>query len=134
MVGSKPSIVNSKKKVIRDFSDLEAWKVNHSVVLEIYKITGKFPKQEKYGIVDQLRRAASSITANIAEAWGRYHYADKIRIYYQARGSSAEVTNFIILAHDLGYLSKKEFSSLKEKIYKGFQLLSGLIRSTKTYK
>jgi four helix bundle protein len=67
---------------IKHFTDLDAWKVNHKLVLMIFKITKRFPKDERFGLIDQLRRAASSITANIAEGWGRYHFADKIRFYY----------------------------------------------------
>ena len=80
---------------ITDFYQLKAWQENHQLVLSIYKITKTFPNEEKYGIIDQLRRASSSITANIAEGFGRFHYADKIRFYLQARGSLKEVENFI---------------------------------------
>jgi four helix bundle protein len=79
---------------IKNFYDLDAWKKTHKLVLEIYQITKDFPKDEAYGIIGQLRRAASSITANIAEGFSRYHFKDKIRFYYQARGSIAEVQNF----------------------------------------
>lgn len=58
---------------INHFTDLKAWQINHQVVLKIYKLIEKFPKKEKYGLSDQLRRAASSVTANIAEGWGHYH-------------------------------------------------------------
>jgi four helix bundle protein len=118
------------EREIKHFSDLDAWKVNHELVLMIYKITKNFPKEEKFGLIDQLRRAASSITANIAEGWGRYHYADKIRFFYQARGSNCEVQNFIILAKDLGYLNLKEYKELSEKVFQGFKVINGLIRST----
>ncbi len=118
------------KEEIKHFIDLDAWKVNHELTLLIYKITKKFPKDEKFGLIDQLRRAASSITANIAEGWGRYHYADKIKFYYQARGSNAEVQNFLILAKDLGYLSLRDYQHLKEKVFQGFKIINGLIRST----
>jgi len=118
------------EREIKHFSDLDAWKVNHELVLMIYKITKNFPREEKFGLIDQLRRAASSITANIAEGWGRYHYADKIRFFYQARGSNCEVRNFIILAKDLGYLNLKEYKELNEKVFQGFKVINGLIRST----
>lgn len=126
----KSLFVNRKSEKIRHFTDLDAWKINHEVVLEIYKVTKKFPKEETFGIVSQLRRAVSSITANIAEAWGRFHFADKARFYYQARGSNAEAQNFLLLARDLGYITESEFEALQEKLLKGFQVLNGLIRST----
>ena len=134
MNNRKPSTVSRKPEKIQHFTDLDAWRINHEVVLEIYKATKKFPREERFGLIDQIRRAASSITANIAEAWGRFHFADKIRFYYQARGSSAEVQNFLILAYDLGYLTEKELQFLKEKIWQGFQVLNGLIRSTEKRK
>jgi len=112
-VNSKEQLVNSKK--IKSFVDLNAWKVSHDLVLEIYKASTKLPKSELFGLVSQIRRAASSITANIAEGWGRYHFADKVRFYYQSRGSNAEVQNFLILSKDLGYLSEKYFSILWTK-------------------
>jgi len=71
---------------ITDFYQLKAWQENHQLVLSIYKITKTFPNEEKYGIIDQLRRASSSITANIAEGFGRFHYADKIRFYLFVSG------------------------------------------------
>lgn len=122
------------KNEIKHFTDLDAWKINHELVLMIYKITEKFPKDEKFGIISQLRRAVSSITANIAEGRGRYHFADKIRFYYQARGSSAEVQNFIILANDLNYVNSDDNKQLKIKSFEGFKLINGLIYSTKKQK
>ena len=118
------------EKEIKHFSDLDAWKINYELVLMIYKITKKFPKEEKFGLIDQLRRAASSITANIAEGWGRYHYADKVKFFYQARGSNCEVQNFLILAKDLSYLGSDEYEKIKEKAFQGFKVLNGLIPST----
>ena len=122
-------MVNSKQK-INHFVDLETWKINHQLTKEIYNITKKFPQEEKFGIADQLRRASSSITANIAEAYGRFHYKDKIRFYYQARGSNAEVQNFLILSFELGLINEKEFNELKILCFQGYKLLGGLIRST----
>ncbi|MFA5828292.1 MAG: four helix bundle protein [Candidatus Shapirobacteria bacterium] len=86
---------------ILDFYDLNSWKESHALVISVYKILDKFPRVEKYGVCDQLRRAASSISANIAEGFGRYHFNDKIKFYFQARGSLKEVQNFILLAKDL---------------------------------
>lgn len=118
------------EREIKHFTDLDAWKVNHELTLSVYKITKKFPKDERFGLVDQLRRAASSITANIAEGWGRYHYADKIRFYYQARASNCETQNFLILAKDLGYLKLEEYMEIKNRAFQGFKVINGLIRST----
>lgn len=114
---------------IKHFTDLEAWKVNHEVVLLVYTMTKNFPKDERFGMIDQLRRAASSITANIAEGWGRFHYADRMRFYYQARGSNSEVQDFLILARDLDYCNEREFHKVMEQVQRGFLVINGLIRS-----
>jgi four helix bundle protein len=119
---------------INNFYDLEAWKKGHVLVLEVYKITKDFPKEELYGIVSQLRRAASSITANIAEGFARYHFKDKIRFYYQARGSGAEVHNFLLLAKDLGFITKEQSKKLCETADEVGRLINGLIRSIENQK
>lgn len=121
-------------KEIKHFTDLDVWKINYKLTLMIYKVTEKFPKSERFGIIDQLRRAASSIIANIAEGWGRYHFADKIRFYYQARGSSSEVQNFLILANGLGYLDLDDYEQIKIKSFSGFKVINDLIRSTEKQK
>lgn len=114
---------------INNFYDLDAWKKGHLVVLDIYKITKSFPKEEIYGITSQLRRAASSITANIAEGFARYHFKDKVRFYYNSRGSTAEVQNFLILSKDSDYIDEKTFRNIMEKCDEVSKLINGLIRS-----
>lgn len=118
-------------KSIRNFYDLEAWRKGHLLALDIYKTTKKFPREEIYGITSQLRRAASSITANIAEGFARYHFKDKAKFYYNARGSIAEVQNFLLLAKDIGYIDLKICKKLGEKANETSKLINGLIRSTK---
>jgi four helix bundle protein len=122
------------KNRIQKFYDLDAWERGHELVLAIYKITEDFPKNELYGVVSQLRRATSSITANIAEGFARFHFNDKIRFYYQARGSIAEVQNFLLLAKDLGYIDLEECKKLGEKANEVAQLINGLIRSIESQK
>lgn len=94
-----------------------------------YRITEHFPKEELYGITSQLRRAASSITANIAEGFARYHFKDKVRFYYQARGSVAEAQNFLLLSRDLKYIDAQLCKALLEKADEIRQLIHGLVRS-----
>lgn len=115
---------------IQNFWELEAWKIAHELTLDIYRITKDFPKQEMFGIISQLRRASSSITANIAEGFARYHFKDKIRFYYQSRGSCAEVQNYLMLGRDLGYVSESDFNLLMDKSFQAARLLNGLIRAT----
>ncbi len=119
---------------IKDFYDLDTWRKAHSFVLEIYKITDKFPKEEFYGITTQLRRAASSIAANIAEGFSRYHYNDKIRFYHNARGSASETQNFLFLAKDLSFLLEKEFKLLFASAEDVNKLINGLIRSIEEHR
>lgn len=114
---------------ITGFSDLEAWKKSHGLALEAYQITRSFPKDELFGVVSQLRRAAASVGANIAEGFARYHFNDKTRFYYQARGSAAEVQNFLLLSRDLGYINADQCTRLFEEARKVLQLINGLIRS-----
>ena len=71
------------------------------------------------------------MTANIAEGYGRYHYKDRRRFYFIARGSSTELQNHIILAHDLGYVSDNEFDALKAEVFEAYKIICGLIKSTK---
>lgn len=126
--------MSNLKNKISDFTDLETWKKGHQLTLEIYRTTKDFPKEEKYGVIDQLRRAASSITANIAEGFARYHFNDKTRFYYQARGSAAEVKNFLLLARDLGYINLEKCEYLCAKADEARQLINGLIRSIENQK
>lgn len=101
-------------------------------MLTIYKLTKVFPKEEKYGIADQLRRSTSSITANIAEGWGRYHFKDRMKFYYNARGSICETLNFTILTKDLHYISQETYNELCVQIEEGLKLINGLIRYLET--
>ena len=102
------SSVISNQSSKMHFYDLDIWKESNFLCVEIYKITEDFPKRENYAIVDQIRRASSSVGANIAEGFGRFHYKDKIKFYYNARGSVCEVQNFLFLSQDLGYVNKED--------------------------
>ncbi len=115
---------------IRHFTDLIVWKKSHEFVKLVYKITEHFPPTEQFGLTSQLRRAASSITANIAEGYGRYHYKDKLRFFYQAKGSNTESQNHLILAFDLGYINQEDFNKLKLMVFESYKILWGLISQT----
>lgn len=118
---------------IKEFTDLNAWKEAHKLVLLVYKITSKFPRTEMYAIVDQMRRAVASITANIAEGFGRQTYKEKVQFYYHSQGSLTELKNFIFIAKDLGYLSRTDFDHLMLQANVAHQLLQGLITKSKTF-
>ena len=114
---------------IKSFKDLKCWKEAHILVLDIYQITEAFPKEERYGIVSQIRRASISISTNISEGFSRYHFKDKTRFYYQARGSLSEVDNFLFLSKDLIFIDKNTYNIFENKIITIGQLINGLIRS-----
>lgn len=120
------------KEKIASFTDLEVWQHGHDFVIDIYKTTSSFPKHETYGIVSQLRRAASSITSNIAEGFSRYSYRDKARFYYNSRGSVSECQNHILISKDVGYLPSNKADQLFEDAGKIRRILNGLIKSTET--
>jgi four helix bundle protein len=125
--------MKNKSQKIKSFTDLLAWQEAHLLVLKIYLFTGKFPKSELFGIISQLRRTMTSVTANIAEGFGRYSYKDRIKFYIQARGSILEVENFIITARDLKYLKTNNFDELWQQSEKVANILNGLINSTKKF-
>ena len=113
---------------VAKFTDLVVWQEAHKLVLKVYELTQDYPDTEKYGLVSQMRRAAISIPANIAEGFKRHGLQDKIRFYNIAEGSLEELKYFFILSEDLGYIpSNKEEISQSETVGK---LLHGLIKST----
>lgn len=114
---------------VRGFYDLTVWKKAHAVTLCTYKVTELFPSKENYSITDQMRRASSSVSANIAEGYGRYHPKDRVRFLYLSRGSNKELQNFLLLARDLEYLPLSEFNFLWENAKEVERLINGYIRS-----
>ena len=82
------------------------------MVLTAYKLTEPFPKDDVYGLTSQMRGAAPSVSGNIAEAFGRFHYLDKNKFYLNARGSLEETKNYLIISQDLGYTKTKAFNQL----------------------
>ena len=118
---------------IQKFTDLNAWKEGHILVLEIYKITKNFPMDEKYGLTNQIRKAAVSVTSNISEGFSRQSYKEKINFYFISLGSLTEVQNQIIIARDIGHISQNEFIKLAKQSVVVHKLVNGLIRYLKTH-
>lgn len=116
---------------IHSFTDLKVWQQGHNLVILIYKITKKFPKEELFSLTNQMRRAAASITANIAEGFGRQGYKEKIQFYYLSQGSLIELKDQILIAKDVGYLEEDNFMLLVSKINDVHRLLQGLITKSK---
>lgn len=113
----------------RKHRDLIVWKESVELTVLIYKVTESFPKSEMYGLVSQLRRAASSVPANIAEGAARTGTAELLRFLSIANGSLSEVDTHLEIADRLGYLVDKK--KIDEKVEQVFRLLSGLIASLK---
>jgi four helix bundle protein len=118
---------------IKQFKDLKAWQEGYKMVLIIYRITNRFPKEELYCLTSQMRRAAISVTSNIAEGFGRIGYKDKLRFYYLANGSITELKNQINIAFGIGYVKALEIKELVDKTNSTHKILNGLIRSTKNH-
>lgn len=115
---------------IKKFTDLEVWKQTHQLTLQIYKLTADFPELEKFGLVSQLRRAIVSVESCIAEGFSRYHYKERLKFYFDSRGSLSEVECQILIAYDLKYISKIECETIISKIEKISIILNGLINAT----
>ena len=124
--------MNNESPKIHSFTDLNVWKEGHKLVVSVYRISKSFPKAETYLMVDQMRRAASSITANIAEGFGRQTMKEKLQFYYQAQGSLTELKNFILIARDVDYLKREDFDFLAEQANLTHRLLQGLIQKTRS--
>ncbi|AZI56583.1 four helix bundle protein [Epilithonimonas vandammei] len=97
------------------FEKLEVWQNSRRLVKDIYIVTTAFPENEKFGITNQLRRASTSISANIAEGFSRQSNKEKSRFLNIAFGSTIEVINFLILSNDLGFLNDENYRQLREK-------------------
>lgn len=117
--------------MIKNFTDLDVWKEAHILTLQIYKITKDFPKDEMFGLTSQIRRAVISIESNIAEGFSRYYFKDRLKFYFQSRGSLSEVQSQLLTSKDLEYLNKTKFDEIFIQTEKVEVILGGLIRSTK---
>ncbi|HBT92580.1 MAG: S23 ribosomal protein [Parcubacteria group bacterium GW2011_GWD2_43_10] len=117
---------------IKNFTELRVWKEAHSLVLLIYKITKKFPKDEVFGLISQLRRAAVSVTSNIAEGFSRQSYAEKVQFYSLALGSLTEVQSQLFIARDVGHINKLLFNEISEQTIDVHKLLNAFIKKSKS--
>ena len=116
---------------IQSFTDLDAWKEGHKLVLMIYKLTQTFPKEEMFGLTNQMRRCAVSITSNIAEGFTRESYKEKVQFYSISRGSVTELQNQLLIARDIKYIVQKKFPRVANQSIKTHKILNGLIKKSK---
>lgn len=122
-----------KIRKIERFQDLNAWQEGHKLVIEIYKVSRVFPKEEIFGLTSQIRRAVVSITSNIAEGFGRQSYKDKSNFYQMAFGSIIEVRNQLLISRDVGYISNSSFQALDNQTITVEKICRGLIKKSREF-
>lgn len=119
---------------ITKFTDLYAWQEGHKLVLMVYKATENFPDKERFGIIDQMRRAVVSITSNVAEGFSRRSSKEKNRFYQVAQASLVELQNQLIISKDIHYLAAADFKTLADQSITTNKLLNGLLKATREKK
>ena len=115
--------------MLKSYKELKVWQKAYDVCLLVYKTTGAFPSDERYGLTAQARRSAVSVPSNIAEGYGRKTTADYVRMLYIALGSLCELETQIMLSEDLSYRKKDRVTDLKNSISEVERMLKALIRS-----
>lgn len=113
---------------MRDFRELKVWQKAHALTLGVYKVTASFPKDEMYGLTSQMRRAAVSIEANIAEGCCRGSAADFARFLEIGMGSASEVECHLLLARDLGFMDNGDHQALTDGVTEVKRMLSSFVQ------
>jgi four helix bundle protein len=116
------------KREIRTFEDLEVWKASKEMRMEIFELVKSFPNFEVFRLADQMIRSSRSISDNISEGYGRYHFQENIQYCRQARGSAYELLNQIITAEECGYIEANRRDELSSKVITCIKLLNGFIK------
>ncbi len=119
---------------MQDFRNLKVWEKSHLLALEVYKQTKNYPKEELYGIVSQIRRAATSIPTNIAEGCGRFSYKETAQFMQIAFASANELEYLLLLSKDLGLLPETDYNIYVTNLEEVKKMLSALIKKIKTDK
>lgn len=114
------------------YKNLAVWQKAHQLTLDIYQMTAALPKDEMYGLSSQIKRAAASIPANIAEGSGRGSDGELARFLRIAMGSAYELEYHILLAHDLGFANETSYQQLDKQVDEVIRMLAGLIKSLNT--
>lgn len=115
--------------MLKNYRELKVWQKAYQLCLDIYKITKEFPKEERYGLTSQIRRAAVSVPSNIAEGYGRKTTAEYIYFLYTAYGSNCELDTQIQLSSDLGYVKAGDITVIQEHIGEVERMLKALIKA-----
>jgi four helix bundle protein len=114
---------------MRNYEDLEVWQKAHALTIRMYRITEGFPRGEMFGLTSQIRRAACSMGANLAEGCGRWGEVEMARCVQMAMGSGSELQNHLRLSRDLGFLSDSEYLSLTKALTGVRQMLTALLQT-----
>ena len=118
--------------IYKSIDQVPVWIKSHKACIQVYKVTESFPRSEVYGLTSQLRRASSSVPANITEGFYRHTRKELLVFLYNARGSLGETVYFLLLAMELGYINKNEHRKLKEDYEEIGKQLNGWINSLRT--
>src|SRR5439155_15033675 len=121
-------MADKQELAIKTFEDLEVWKVCRELRRELSDLAKQFPNEERFRLADQLIRAARSVTANIAEGYGRFHYQENIQFVRQARGSLFEMIDHLTVAYDTGYVDAEVFQKFRSECLRAISLVNGFIR------
>ena len=119
---------SSERKEFRTFEDLEVYQVAREFRKKMYAVTRRLPDFEKYDLGSQIRRAAVSLTNNIAEGHGRYHFADQVRFFLGSRGSLQELVDDLNVCADEKYLETDKIEALKNEAWRVLGLINGYLR------
>lgn len=114
------------QKVV-SYRDLDVWQQSRLLAKNIYQLTKKFPKEEQFGLTNQLRRAAISVPSNIAEGCGRNHFKDSVQFFFISRGSLYEIETQLVLATDLEIISETALNQVMDQVTRCKKLLNGFI-------
>lgn len=122
-----------KLQPVRNFQDLIVWQKAHELMIKVYEHIGLLPESEKYNRKSQLTRSVSSISANVAEGYGRFHFQENIQFCRQARGSLTETMSHVMAARDLGQLPLETCDDLLKSCEEVYRLLNAYILSTQKW-
>ena len=117
---------------MKTHKDLEVWKKSISLVTILYKLTKSFPKDELYGLIQQIRRSAVSVPSNIAEGAARNHKTEYIQFLYIALGSLSELETQCLISKNLEYVNDQNYNSINDAIQEIRRMLLGLIKHLKS--
>jgi four helix bundle protein len=118
----------AEAKHYQTFEDLEVYQVAREFRKAVYRVAKRLPEEEKFGLASQIRRAAVSLTNNIAEGHGRFHFLEQIKFMRQARGSLEELLDDLNVCEDEAYLAAQESETLKQEGWRVHKLINGYIR------